>query len=288
MPTLSAEQLSIHQYHANAGDRIAYYTALGAFGFAYGNLALGVVLNNTVSGAAANSFFMDQADEQGVNVSENQLATISLNLMQADFQARQTRGGADLSVDVIQDYHAAVFNSVAEVSANAWTPNRYLLSFDDPADRQAAWDSMLNSVNIATYGAIADRRATVTWDYMAANPQVNQALTIVDIAAMTREELLFQGFDATFADWFLDYSAYLVDLQAAGLDGTFFDPSNHYGPFDVTLAMCCGLRVWVSAPSSTLALRPLPAGRTTRKRGYRAAKCLSIPMAMGRPTSPSP
>ena len=198
------------------------------------------------------------------------------------------RGGADLSVDVIQDYHAAVFNSVAEVSANAWTPNRYLLSFDDPADRQAAWDSMLNSVNIATYGAIADRRATVTWDYMAANPQVNQALTIVDIAAMTREELLFQGFDATFADWFLDYSAYLVDLQAAGLDGTFFDPSNHYGPFDVTLAMCCGLRVWVSAPSSTLALRPLPAGRTTRKRGYRAAKCLSIPMAMGRPTSPSP
>jgi hypothetical protein len=57
MPTLSAEQLSILQYHANAGDRIAYYTALGAFGFAYGNLALGVVLNNTVSGAAANSFF---------------------------------------------------------------------------------------------------------------------------------------------------------------------------------------------------------------------------------------
>jgi hypothetical protein len=68
MPSLSAEQLSVLQAHAEAGDRIAYYTALGAFGFAYGNLALGVVLNNTVSGAAANSFFLDQAAEQGVSV----------------------------------------------------------------------------------------------------------------------------------------------------------------------------------------------------------------------------
>lgn len=57
MPSLSAEQLSVLQSHADAGDRIAYHTSLGAFGFAYGKLALGMVLNNTVSGAAANSFF---------------------------------------------------------------------------------------------------------------------------------------------------------------------------------------------------------------------------------------
>jgi len=49
MPSLSAEQLLVLQAHVDAGDRIAYYTALGAFGIAYGNLALGVVLNNTVS-----------------------------------------------------------------------------------------------------------------------------------------------------------------------------------------------------------------------------------------------
>ena len=128
MPSLSTEQLSVLQAHADAGDRIAYYTALGAFGFSYGYLALGVVLNNTVAGAAANSFFLDQAGEQGASVSGDELATISLNLMRRDFLARQANGGADLSVDDIQNYHAIVFNAVANVSAGAWTPNLYLLS----------------------------------------------------------------------------------------------------------------------------------------------------------------
>jgi len=53
---LSAKQLDILREHADAGDRIAYYTDLAKFGYAYGNLALGVVLNNTVSGASANAF----------------------------------------------------------------------------------------------------------------------------------------------------------------------------------------------------------------------------------------
>lgn len=111
MPSLSAEQLSVLQANADAGDRIAYYSALGAFGFAYGNLALGVVLNNTVSGAAANSFFLDQAGEEEASVSGDQLATISLNLMRKDFEARQASAGADINVDVIQRYHEDVFNA---------------------------------------------------------------------------------------------------------------------------------------------------------------------------------
>jgi len=54
---LSATQMSILRYHADAGDRIAYNTALADFGVVYGQLALGVVLNNTISGISANSFF---------------------------------------------------------------------------------------------------------------------------------------------------------------------------------------------------------------------------------------
>ena len=62
---LSSAQLSILRYHSDAGDRLAYYTALAGFGVEYGRLALEVVLNNTVAGASANSFFRFQADEEG-------------------------------------------------------------------------------------------------------------------------------------------------------------------------------------------------------------------------------
>lgn len=83
---LSAAQMSVLRYHADAGDRIAYYTALADFGVAYGQLALGVVLNNTLSGISANSFFWSQAG--GASLNNNVLAEVSLALMQADFDRR--------------------------------------------------------------------------------------------------------------------------------------------------------------------------------------------------------
>lgn len=67
---LSGTQLSVLRYHADAGDRIAYYTALANFGVEYGSLALGVVLNTQLSGSAANTFFLGEAGEQGVSISE--------------------------------------------------------------------------------------------------------------------------------------------------------------------------------------------------------------------------
>ena len=85
MTTLSAQQMAILQYHAEAGDRIAYYAALANFGVKYGEVALGVVLNNTISGASANNFFAAQATAEGVTVTGNLLAEISLGLMRADF-----------------------------------------------------------------------------------------------------------------------------------------------------------------------------------------------------------
>lgn len=99
---LSSSQLSVLRYHSDAGDRIAYYTTLADFGIDYGRLALEVVLNNTVSGVSANSYFLDQAGEEGQAVTNNTLAAISLALMQADFARRDQLNGADLTYDEIQ------------------------------------------------------------------------------------------------------------------------------------------------------------------------------------------
>lgn len=147
---LSTSQMDILREHADAGDRVAYYTDLAKFGYAYGNLALGVVLNDTVSGASANAFFALQADKEGRAVGYNMLAQISLELMRADLAARQDKGGADLDVDDIQRYHDDVFDRVAGVSADAWTPNFYLNSFDTFEEKQAAWVSMLSSNTFVT------------------------------------------------------------------------------------------------------------------------------------------
>jgi hypothetical protein len=109
MTALNAQQMTILKYHADTGDRIAYYSLLAEFGVEYGRLALGVVLNSTLSGASANAFFLTQATEEGKVVTNDQLAEISLDLMQADFARREVLGGADLSVDDIQRYHREVF-----------------------------------------------------------------------------------------------------------------------------------------------------------------------------------
>lgn len=148
---LTAAQLDILKRHSDAGDRIGYYTSLASFGVAYGQLALGVVMNDSVSGAAANSYFLSIASQEGVSVSDDQLAQISLDLMKADFEKRSASSGADLSVDDTQDYHRTVFGDVAGVSANAWTPNYYLESFPTLAERQAAWDQLLTSSAAATF-----------------------------------------------------------------------------------------------------------------------------------------
>lgn len=105
--TLTSQELDELRGHVAAGDRIAYYSTLNRFGITYGLLALGVVNNDTTAGAAANEYFLDVSGEEGVSVSNNELATISLRLMEADFARREALGGADLSVDDIQAYHQA-------------------------------------------------------------------------------------------------------------------------------------------------------------------------------------
>ncbi|WP_227272483.1 calcium-binding protein [Roseobacter weihaiensis] len=150
---LTSEELDVLRQHSESGDRIAYYTALESFGNRYGTLALGVVNNDTAAGKTANLYFATQAAiELGPNpVSKEQLATISLELMQADFAAREDAGGIDITVDDIQAYHDAVFGEEANVSVLAWTPTLALNSLENPQARQAYWDSLLNSGVVGSF-----------------------------------------------------------------------------------------------------------------------------------------
>lgn len=195
---LSAAQMSVLRYHAEAGDRIAYYTALADFGDEYGQLALEVVLNNTVSGASANSFFRDQTG----GVTNGTLASVSLALMQADFLRRLELNGGDLTVDDIQRYHRDVFEDVAGATADAWTPNMYLDTFETLSGRQAAWELMLSSSAEQTAARIAARQTDVIQEYLDDNPTVTAPLgTLIN---STLEELTSFGVSTTFAQWILD------------------------------------------------------------------------------------
>lgn len=231
--TLSASQLSILGQHAAAGDRVAYYTALSEFGLTYGDLALGVVLNDTTSGASANAYFLQTASDEVGTVSFDQLATISLELMQADFARRSALGGADLSVDDIQNYHQAVFQSVAGVSPDAWTPNIYLDSFSTSTERQTAWNNMISG-GAWSYTDISTRRDTVVDEYFSnqANPPY---LSTVDLDQMSQAEMLNVGLDAGFVQWFISYSDYLTDLLSSGIDAFFTGSSNEHGPYSTSI-----------------------------------------------------
>ncbi|QPB24288.1 hypothetical protein [Rhizobium sp. 007] len=120
-----------------SGARVAYYTKLAEFGVAYGSLALGVVLEDQISGRVANSYFMAVAEREGVSVSSAQWAAVGDALMHADIVARLAAPTTiingeevtpDLGYEAIRNYHQTVFSSLGGtvaagdgVSINAWT-----------------------------------------------------------------------------------------------------------------------------------------------------------------------
>lgn len=148
---LTSERLDELDAHFRAGDRIAYYKQLDAWGLAYGELALGVVQHDTLSGRTANHYFLGQANaERAANgqppVTNDELARIGLRLMEEDFRAResiQNYTGDRLKVSVVLGYHERVFAEF-NVSPAAWTPYMYLMSYPEE-QREAVWDGILGS-----------------------------------------------------------------------------------------------------------------------------------------------
>ena len=150
MPTpLGTEEFNILREHVNAGDRIAYYNQLEAWGYRYGDLAGGVVSNDSFSGATANIYFVQEyLEDTGNSFNFDDLASLSLRLMQEDLVARENSpdvaAGEDLSVDAIRRYHVEVFAEF-NVQADAWTPYTALAQLNTPEERQQLWDSLLDA-----------------------------------------------------------------------------------------------------------------------------------------------
>lgn len=127
--------------HVEADDRMGYYTQLEEWGYRYASLALDVVTSETLSGRVANSYFLNQASDEGVTISAADLSRISLRLMEEDWQIRQQTGLA-LEVNDIQTYHTKVFREF-EVSANGWTPNFAIEALPKGPERDAFWANLL-------------------------------------------------------------------------------------------------------------------------------------------------
>jgi hypothetical protein len=85
--SLTFDQLGVLEYYRNAHDRIGYYETLASYGVPYGDLALSVVTAEQLAGSTANIFLQGYA-----GLSNDQLVGLSIDLMEADFSARQTSG----------------------------------------------------------------------------------------------------------------------------------------------------------------------------------------------------
>lgn len=153
--------------------------------------------------------------------------------MLADNNIRQNNNGV-ASIDQIQQYHEQVFDQVSGVSANAWTPDYFLRSFDTLVDRQTAWDNLVSSGAVASYNLIAFRRVEFVQDYLdgLSNPPVSFAIDVID---KSEQELIDIGFDPDFAAYVAGYQNFLNNLQLAGLDSVIFASSNEYGPYSVSI-----------------------------------------------------
>ena len=136
------------EYFKNIGDRIGYYRTLSASGDPYGGLALGVVLNDTIAGATANYFMLNNSGISDFKYTPNLIVKMGIDLMVADFDARKT--SISLGVNEIQSYHNNVFKSYG-FSPDAWTPNIPLRLLSDPVEKEALWSSLLTSLPVVSW-----------------------------------------------------------------------------------------------------------------------------------------
>ena len=111
--SLSSEEKVRLANYTEVGDRVGYYQLLADSGDAYANLALGVVNADTLAGAAANLFLVGNC---GMEISSNELASLSLGLMVADSIARKS--GISLGWREIQGYHNTAFNQITSRSTH--------------------------------------------------------------------------------------------------------------------------------------------------------------------------
>lgn len=153
---LSANDMTMLQMYASQNTheaRINYYTLLENRGYAYGELALGVVRDDTLSGIAARDYAAAVGSQHGVTLAESDWNGISQQLLQADFAARSAAYALNPSQPVeipwqtIRDYHATVFDNF-DLPPEAWTPFTIL---DQSANPDAAWANLVDNGGVSPF-----------------------------------------------------------------------------------------------------------------------------------------
>jgi len=163
MPTLTSGQLIaaqsyLHTSYADS-DVAGYYNYLASLGFDYGDLAKGVVQNNTAEGKIANAYAASVALPLGVDLSVGSDAwkQVVFTLATEDLTARQNSSGAELTFQQYDAIHTTAFGSVG-LPAETWTAHTPLTNAAefDPLIAQATWDNIMSgsesSISVLTGG----------------------------------------------------------------------------------------------------------------------------------------
>ncbi|WP_368623869.1 hypothetical protein [Paraburkholderia sp. BR13444] len=135
-----------------SGDVAGVYNYLKSQGYSYANLALGVDLNNTVSGSTAIEFLSLSGTQTGHPVDSTEMASIKLDLAKAYVNAlivqaqNQLSNGVatkDLNSEQACNIHNQVFES-HNLSHDVWTLDTPFALLND-VDREALWQQILQS-----------------------------------------------------------------------------------------------------------------------------------------------
>jgi hypothetical protein len=175
---LSSSDITYLRDRANSGTIqgiVDYYQRLSDRGYAYGDLAIGVVLDNTASGSVARDYAENIGRLTGTNpdITSAEWEQISIALAEADFVAREIRFNngdttPELTVDDYQRYHEDVFFDIAQLPKEAWTAYApTTVGKDTFAERQAAWEELLESATTGGVSEYLDGLQTLGWQMLS-------------------------------------------------------------------------------------------------------------------------
>ncbi|HDS1146632.1 MULTISPECIES: XVIPCD domain-containing protein [Stenotrophomonas] len=219
MSGLSQKDLDVLRFYQDKGNRELYfnYLAQKEGNDGYGLLALGVVRNDNVPGAVANSFAANQARQDGVRLGSRDWQAVGIDLIRNDFALREEyvrNGQPDVALNLrevdIRDSHDPIFENRG-ISADAWTPRQLLEAARRKGGSEEAekiWSMMLDNRwmgvarGMGTLAAVAERYEDAEFraaPYVAAMAQARAGVGVVDPHAhQDPDRIVMDGKEYTF------------------------------------------------------------------------------------------
>ena len=203
LSALDINQLRQHSANGAFGD---YYGLLISKGYRYGALALDVVNSQGRAGGVARAFAENIGKMQGSrdSISATDWANISLELMQADFTAREALFNSGthtvtLPLATIRNYHTEVFARF-DLPAHAWTAYvPTVIDVNSVAEGELIWNQMLTAGSnwVLSFVLGVGQTTLSGWDWIV-NNQAESALARQWLKAMYLGEDYFSG---AFGEW---------------------------------------------------------------------------------------